>query len=657
MKKPSYLNKSFAKIIFAFFLSFASATSANAQMTGIAIPGQFTNPDIFAGEATISADGTIIAGSFLSDIQDSKFFIIKNGAIETATNDRSSVYDISYDGSTIIGSNFTPVNMGVEFSGFIYKDNRLSLLPRTNNENSEIYGTSANGAILVGRMGDNAIRIENNIITQLPTINNNQSQIASAISADGSVIAGYSYQNNDRSVIFKYVDGEMTNLGFVTLNNASYGGDVRAISYDGSTITGVYDLGVWEGGSFKYDAVNGFVDLGDLGGNSTTVRDISATGKIIVGDSRDANNRTRAFKYTSETGIIDLGTLGGNNAIATSITPDGRVIVGFSETGIGNEVQIFILKAAAGDNMISVENTLQVLNQNANQLNSILNLKENLLNFSLNQDAKLFGKNNMHFAAGARVNSVDKSQETGGNFKFAYRFNDNFRAGIFADYGLNSNLPNNFKTHNNIPTTTIFSTISSDAKDSALFLKMAASYAANNLDITRQTLENTEAGKGRANLSTKGFLAQIGYGFNIANHFKITPYIGARFSEVLRKSYSETSGADFPISFQAARKKATTALLGGNIEWQISPNLNSRFGFGFEKDLSASLEGYKGNISYLGSFDLTSRKIRKNRYMISSGLSYKIAALQELSFDAQYGEQSLISSSGLAGYVNYAIGF
>lgn len=671
MKKPLRLNKFFTQITFTLFLSIAAGFSAKAQMVGIVIPEAVfnNNSDVLFGKAKISADGKIIAGSYQSN-PDNRFFIINDGVFTTSSDELLSVYNISYDGSTIVGSDSPAPDPSV--NGFYYKNNQAFILPRVNDEFSEIYDSSANGAIMVGARGNKAIKIENDVITELPTIDQTSSPIASAISADGSVIAGYVFNTDlEKGAIFKYVDGQMINLGFATFNNVAYGSDVRAISYDGKVITGAYDIENFDRGSFKHDDINGFVDLGNLGENSTTAIDISATGKIIVGHSRNTANHTRAFKHTDAAGIIDLGTLGGDNAMATSITPDGSVIVGLSETGNGDEIQIFVLRNQAEDeipsedapseedapSLVSVDNTLKVLNQNANQLNSILNLKENLLNFSLNQDAKLFGKNNMHFAMGARLNSVDKSQEVGGNFKFAYRFNENFRAGIFADYGFNSNLPNNFRANNSIPNSTIFSTISANADDSALFLKLAASFGASDLDITRQTLENTEAGKGRANLSTKGAMAQVGYGFNFANRLKITPYLGVRFSEILRKSYRETSGATFPISFQEARKKSTTALFGGNVEWQISQNLNSRFGFGFEKDLSVSLDGYRGNISYLGYFDLTPRKIRENRYVASGGLTYKITQLQELSLDLQYGKQSLQSSNALIGYVNYAIGF
>lgn len=279
------------------------------------------------------------------------------------------------------------------------------------------------------------------------------------------------------------------------------------------------------------------------------------------------------------------------------------------------------------------------------------------LTYSLNQDAKLFGENGLHIAFGARLTSVDKSRETGSIFKFAYRPNENLRAGIFLDYGFADDLPNNFKIKRTSPMITAFTVLSENEEDLGVSLRLAASYNSSNLDITRSILANTEAGSGRTDLISKGILAQLGYGFKLDNNSKLQPYVGIRFSEISRKAYVETSQADFPITFDKAKKRSTSALIGTNLELSLSKKLSSRFGVGLERDLSASLDGYSGEISYLGSFDLTPRTIKEKRYFASTGASYKIAPTQEVSVDIIYSKQSLASSNAIIVLANYAIGF
>ncbi len=668
------LPRSFASksvIIFSVISAVVFFDDARAQMVGIAIPGNFAQPDAYNGNLNISADGRVLVGNTTIN-GEPKNYIIRDGIGEVidpsaflneSNFDKLYMSGISGDGSTVVGIMYThnQQNFPTDEQGFFYKNGIFTALPTIGDVESNITSSSYDGSVLVGRITENgitrAIKFENNIITDLPSLGGNYS-VSGAVSGDGSIIAGYGQNANNELVIFKYANGQMMELGGLSQNNYAYD-----ISYDGSTIVGIhFDNGSFNSRAYKHTEAGGFVDLGTLGGDNVIINDVSATGKVIVGHSEILGNQSyHAYKFTDAGGMIDLGTLGGDNSTANSITPDGSVIVGFSETGNGDEVQIFMIRGEAEDaipnTMVSVNNTVQVLAQNASQLNSVLNLKESLLNFSLNQDAKLFGKNGLHFAAGTRFASVDKSQETGGTLKFAYRLNENFRAGVFLDYGFSDDLPDNFKSSKNIPDTTIFATLGQNTDDSGLFLKLSASYNSANLDITRHAIVNTEAGKGRADLISKGAMTQLGYGFKLGNNFQITPYIGARFSEITRKSYQETENASFPISFNEAKKKSTTALIGSNFELKLSQNLNSRLALGIEKDLSASLDGYKGNIFYLGDFDLTPRKIKETRYSASAGLTYKITDTQEVSVDVNYIKQSLQGSNAVIGYVNYAIGF
>lgn len=643
----------------SFLISFLSL-SAKAQMIGIENPDPNDFP-IFS----ISDDGNIIVGPKNFGGQGKEVFVIRNGVVESFSVqnfqnvENISFTDISGDGNKIAvntyDDNFENRKIG------IYENGNFEFLAQPLGVDVLIYDISYDGSVIIGDYIENnvqkAFKIENGVFSNIPSLGGDLSY-ASAVSGNGKVIAGESrLVDGGDLALFKYENGVVRNIGGSGLFSR-----IRAISFDGSVIVGdvqntQQDLPV----AFKYTDDSGINILGTLeGGNTSYAEDVSYSGKVIVGSSTIDDNFTwHAFKYTDEEGMIDLGTLGGASSFATAITSDGSVIIGYSETENVNEYQIFMIRGDAQDGpstMVSVDNTLKVLSQNANQLNSVLNLSESLLNYSLNQDAKLFGKNNMHFAFGSRLATVDKSREVGGIFKFAYRFNDNFRAGIFLDYGFADDLPNNFSSNNYTPLTTFFATLGENKDDLGLFLKLSASYNSTNLDITRQAIENTEGGKGETSLISKAASAKIGYGLKLNKNLAISPYVGVRASDILRRGYSEIYNADFPITFKGARKKSTTALFGVNSQINFD-KLELRAGIGGERDISASLDGYVGNIYFLGAFDLSPKSIKEKRYFANLGTSYKISENQEISFDINYLKQSLNSSNSIIAFANYAIGF
>ncbi len=524
---------------------------------------------------------------------------------------------------------------------------------------------SADGSVIVGYgyiTGDTAFRAFKYIgstMSDLGTLGGTDSS-ANAISANGSVIVGNSSITGDTAIhAFKYVGSTMSDLG--TLGGT--GSSANAISADGLVIVGLSSTAGGTTHAFKYVGST-MSDLGTLGGTYSSAKAISADGSVIVGDSSITGDTAfHAFKYAGST-MTDLGTLGGRNSYAYGISADGSVIVGESGTA-GGETHAFIYR----NSLVDINNTVAVLGKNAAQLNSILNLNSNLLYTTLDQDADLFGKNNISISIGSRASFVggnasylpsgakNDSRQLGAFVKAAYRFNENFHAGIMLDQAVTTYLPNNFKSENSLPMMSIFANLHEHEDGRGAYLKASLAYSSTDLNITRDVMQNTEAGAGSSRLTSQGALAEVGYGFNLKEKLILQPFAGIRYTQVMRNSFTETSGADFPITFQAAQRKATTSFFGAKIKANLTDNATLKIGAGIEHDLASTLDGYKGNISYLGAFDLTPTNVRKTRSFATAGLDYKLSGNQKLSLDLYYNQQALYSAKALTAYAQYVFGF
>ena len=156
---------------------------------------------------------------------------------------------------------------------------------------------------------------------------------AYAISADGSVLVGYSSSAEGNQPFRWTAETGMIGLGHLGMNtdgtSAAWG-----VSADGSVITGVSQStsGVE---AFRWMAAGGMVGLGDLAGGEfhSEARAISSDGHVIVGQSKGAAGM-EAFRWTAASGMLGLGDLPGGDFLSTAwaATADGQIVVGESST-------------------------------------------------------------------------------------------------------------------------------------------------------------------------------------------------------------------------------------------------------------------------------------------------------------------------------------
>jgi probable HAF family extracellular repeat protein len=234
-------------------------------------------------------------------------------------------YDVSGDGSAVVGIGFDSNNVGVSF---LWKTSgELHVF-----DDADAFAISSDGLAVTGNkhfgFGDTAAFRwtaaggYQNIET--PPFDQAFSR-GYALSSDGSVIVG---QGGVHPFRWSAATG-MTLLGQIPSKESGYALDV---SDNGQVIVGhMYHGGTANDEAFRWTSATGMVRLGYLPNRMTQSYGsaVSQDGTVIVGSSSDGGGR-EAFRWTAGGGMVSLGDLpgGGVDSIASDVSGDGSITVG-----------------------------------------------------------------------------------------------------------------------------------------------------------------------------------------------------------------------------------------------------------------------------------------------------------------------------------------
>jgi len=626
----------FLTLVFAFSSNYANAYNMNdiGTLGGLNSSALAVSYD---GAVVVGKSGPInsISGLSVRDANNPYYgFVYNQGSATMLTTGvlnsehASSARGVSGDGSVAVGSTY--VSRFV-YSSFSYSPGGVISNLDSIATNNYANAASFDGSVIVGRrhfVGSGAFEAYKYSGGEFVNLglNGKGASEATAISSDGSIIAGKLFESANLSVdpfktfSFIYKDSVMNTIES-TIEGYSYS-QATGLSSDGSIMVGFASNGNSNGletRAFQYKD-NAMIDIGTLGGSHSRAYGVSGDGQLIVGESDIAEEAaTRAFLYNARNGVMtDLGTLGGTNSSARAISGDGKFIVGQSNLAGDASFHAFIVPLGnsggfgEGVNMVDLDNSITSVAIDSGKTRSLLNYGNLMLNFNLDQDAKLFGKRNIHVGLGSRYTKVNshKVESVAATLKLAYLFNSHFRAGVFLDQALNNTMPENYSMKRSAPGKTFFATLSENQDDLGWQLHVALSQDSNSLGITRSKLENTESGKGVTNLKSKGSLVEISRGFGFSNKMKLQPYIGLRHTQTKRLAYQESNDlAFFPISYSEIGRKSKTALFGARFSSKLKETLELRASAGFEHDINSSFDDFSGSVLYLGDFNFDSGKV------------------------------------------------
>jgi probable HAF family extracellular repeat protein len=268
---------------------------------------------------------------------------------------RSSVIIRSFSLFALFSVAMLARGQGVSFQG-------LGYLPQTGTQVSIATGVSADGSVVVGysnsgSSGQQAFRWVGGVMTGLGYLGGDTSQ-AYAVSADGTTVVGHANAPSDSTTnyAFEWQSGGMWVIDFNTCGGS--GPLANGVNANGSVIVGQQGTD-HTGGCFPGRALEwagggeDFLDFTFISGSlpSGMARGTNADGSVVVGQvnaavSPSCNPCTQAFRWTSS-GYVTLGDLGGNYSSAYATNADGSVVVGTAEVDIVNS-QPFRWSAASG---------------------------------------------------------------------------------------------------------------------------------------------------------------------------------------------------------------------------------------------------------------------------------------------------------------------
>jgi probable HAF family extracellular repeat protein len=325
------------------------AQQAAAQSYSFTPLGDLAGGAYSSAATAVSADGTSVVGtSYAGDFNSRTAFwwtsgtgMISLGMLPGGNND-STPYGLTGNGQSAVGySESTPGTQafrwtnGSGMSGLGFPPDH-GTYPNYSNAR----GVTPDGTRIVGNAnfadGSHGFqKVGNGGFISLPELPGSTNGAAYGVSANGSVVVGYSAGASGEMAVSWTNGGAPIALGDLP------GGQTRSaalgVSADGSTIVGWGTVANHEA-AFRWTSAGGMVNIGSSFFDESNANAASANGKVVVGYGLDNQFNSHAFQWIEGRGIVNLKNellahgvaevVGWQITRATGVSADGHTIVG-----------------------------------------------------------------------------------------------------------------------------------------------------------------------------------------------------------------------------------------------------------------------------------------------------------------------------------------
>lgn len=538
----------------------------------------------------------------------------------TLGGDSSFAKAVSANGMVVVGSS----DVGGDTHAFKHTDalGMQDLGTFAGGSFSSAVGVSADGKVTVGdaETAGGSIHAfkhtDGGSMVDLGTLTGGSYSNAVAVSANGATVIGHADDASGVFHAFKHTTGPLQDLGTMAGGTVS---TATAVSADGAIVVGWGDSTAGFR-AFKHTDSGGMVSLGTLENGVSVAAGISANGAVIYGQS-DTASGTHAFRYTDSTGMVDLGTLGGNTSTATGISADGRVIVGYAETASGN-THAALWRSNV---IVDVNNTVSALARTASQAWNVLDMRSAQLRMLMQQDCQV-GVGRYCIGAGATYSGTGQARDTAANLVLGYGLTSQWRIGLNLSPSVDRSLLSSYKGSGSVPGIALFASYQTRKDGLGWQARVAAAYQKSRVDITREQMENTEAGSGRAHIKGKAVSVEGGYRFAVRDDVLIEPYAALRYSNVSRSAYSESNDIAFAASYAAMGRAATSIDAGMRMSKRVHDKLRLSADIGVTRDVSVDNRNFQVAMDYVGNFSRGSGQDERTRAYLGLQAGYALTA-------------------------------
>jgi hypothetical protein len=557
----------------------------------------------------------------------------------------------SFDAAILITNGVSTKNLTIngDLSGRVNVDSSSSLNQIVNNGTITTYGGGINvwgnvntvinnGQLISGSWW--GIQAEDGAtITNL--INTGSILASSAVGLNGQIL----YITNTGTINSSSTDqGIMANnYGPLVLNNSQGAGNTYGpLTYRGILPTN-YNI-----------IINSPTSFGKLAVTSGTG---STTFGVYAGSSVSNNTKYAAVLsgVTSAQLINKSGTYGGYSWDLSL------------ESG-SSDVWDLIFGAALTPTGPSIANTNQSLVNTASALQGTYTLQNSVLANSFSYDCNVFGANNVCVSAGGRntqVQATNGLNNTSALLIAAYRLNQNYRIGAYADQNLSvSNPGGTVNLGNNTPVIGLFGAWSQRLDGTGAEVKVSAAYGQKNTTVNRSVVGSgdgaSEAGSGSSTLNSQGAQITAKYGFGMMDNVIVSPYIGVRYTQNNMGGYTEATSSivTAPLTYSALNTNATTALAGVGASYKMMPTVTTFASVGVESDTNTSNGSYSATNASIGT--LTPVNFNPNpvrtRPTATLGAYYDVAKNQRFGVTGIYRQEAYQAVSSTTVMATYTIG-
>lgn len=92
-------------------------------------------------------------------------------------------------------------------------------------------------------------------------------------------------------------------------------------------------------------------------------------------------------------------------------------------------------------------------------------------------------------------------------------------------------------------------------------LKLANACQSKDVDITRDVVGSSEAGKGSTQLTAESYVSELSYAFDQGSNTLLRPYLAARYTLIEQDGYTERN-VSTPLTVAALKDRSTSILAG-----------------------------------------------------------------------------------------------